>query len=153
MIHPHIPRDPPTLSVRQGPHNLIATIAHDGATYSFPLPRGHAERALENALLHIASGLSATRITEHFIMHTQAESSCPCCKLEGRILSGMGRKTVRSEDLFRAARSHHGGKTEIRHLPAGLSGAQILELNRKRAAKRPTVEPVKFVSTPIEELI
>ena len=153
MIHPHIPKQSPSLSVRQGSKSLIASITHEGQTYSFPLPIGHAERALESALLHITSGIHTSRIIEHFHSHTNAEPQCPCCKLEGRILSGMGRHTMRSEDLFRAARAHTGGKVEIRHLKAGLSGRQIADLDRRASQRKPTPEPVKFVSTPIEELI
>jgi hypothetical protein len=153
-MHPHIPHEKPTLSVHMSDQGLTATITHETSHYSFPLPLGHAERALSNALLHLASGLAATRICEHFLTHSQADSHCPCCKLEGRILSGMGRKTVRSEDLFRAARAHHSGKVEVRHIRPGISGAQLRAYEAAYTKRTtPHSNVVKSVNKRIEDLI
>jgi hypothetical protein len=154
-MHPYIPVVKPHLTVRLSDKGLSAAIEHEGLTYSFPLPIGHAERALSNAFLHLTSGIHIARIIEHFHLHTNAESSCPCCKLEGRILSGQGRKTVRSEDMFRAARAHHTGKVEIRHIRPGLSGAQLRAYEaayNTRTTPHPT-NVVKSVNKRIEDLI
>ena len=153
MIHPpHTPRHT-NLAVCLSHNGFTATLGNNDLTVTIALPTGKVERTLDNIFLHISSGLALPKIAAHFRDHTNAEPQCPCCKLEGRILSGMGRKAMRSEDLFQAARAHTGGKVEIRHIRPGLSGAQIADLDRRASQRKPTPEPVKFVSTPIEELI
>jgi hypothetical protein len=154
MIHPHIPNQT-DLAVRLVHNGFTAILSNNDQSIAIPLPTGKVERTLDNIFLHLSAGLSLSKMAAHFTDHTIAEPSCPCCKLEGRLLSGQGRRTMRSEDMFRASRSTAGGRVEIRHLKAGLSGAQIAALDRRASARqsKPTVEPVKFVSTPIEELI
>jgi len=152
LIHPIIPRHT-DISVRMSHKGLTAILSNLDQAVEIVLPTGRVERTLDNIFLHAASGISLPKIAAHFTDHSLAEPQCPCCKLEGRILSGQGRHTMRSEDLFRAARAHTGGKVEIRHIRPGLSGAQIADLDRRASQRKPTPEPVKFVSTPIEELI
>jgi hypothetical protein len=152
MIHPIIPKQT-DCQVRLSHNGFTATLTNLDQTVEIALPTGRVERTLDNIFLHAASGISLPKIAAHFTDHTNAEPQCPCCKLEGRILSGQGRHTMRSEDLFRAARAHTGGKVEIRHIRPGLSGAQIADLDRRASQRKPTPEPIKFVSTPIEELI
>jgi hypothetical protein len=124
QMHPHIPLQKPTLSVRLSSDGLVGVIHEDGLSFSFPI-HGRAETALSNALLHITSGVHTYRIIEHFQQHNLAEPKCPCCILEGRILSGQGRKTVKSDDMFRAARTHSTGTVQVRHIKPGISGAQL----------------------------
>jgi hypothetical protein len=153
-MHPHIPPEKPTLSVLQGPNGLLGLITSEGQSHTFPI-HGRAETTLSNALLHIASGLSAIRISDHFTNHFDALSSCPCCKLEGRILSGLGRRKVSEADRLIASRAHTGGKVEVRHIRVNLSGAQ-LKAYESAYAKRTTPHPtniVKRVNKRIEDLI
>jgi hypothetical protein len=153
MIHPHIPATKPSLSVRLDSNGLVGVINEEGTSHSFPI-HGRAETALSNALLHIAAGLSTRRICEHFELHTFAESSCPCCKLEGRILSAQGRRKSSEADRLIAARAHHGGRVEVRHIRPGLSGAQLLAheaAHTKRTTPHSNV--TKIVKQRIEDLI
>ena len=125
MIHPHIPVALPDLKVRQGNKGLIALITHESTTTTIPLPQGVVERRLTSILLHIASGLSPQKIATHFTDHTHADPHCPCCKLEGRILTASGRRQVSEADRLIASRNAGGGRVEVRHIRTGLSGAQL----------------------------
>jgi hypothetical protein len=151
MIHPHIPRVKPSLTVRLD-SSLVAVLSEEDQSYSFPI-HGRAETVLSNALLHIASGLSAARIAEHFNLHNFADSHCPCCKLEGRIMAASGRRSVSGQAAY-APRGGSGGKVEIRHIRPGISGAQ-LKAYEAAYAKRTTPHSnvIKSVNKRIEDLI
>jgi hypothetical protein len=153
-MHPHIPLTKPELKLRLSEKGLSASIEHEGLHYSFPLPLGHAERALEDACLHIRSGMHPQKITTHFLEHKFADSHCPCCKLEGRILSAQGRKHSTETDRLIASRAHTGGRVEVRHIRPGISGAQ-LKAYEAAYAKRTTPHSnvVKSVNKRIDDLI
>jgi hypothetical protein len=151
-MHPHIPLQKPTLSVRLSPNGLVGVIHEDGLSFSFPI-HGRAETALSNALLHITSGVHTYRIIEHFQQHNLAESKCPCCNLEGRILSGQGRRSI-SGQAAHAPRSGSGGTVQVRHIKPNLSGAQ-LKAYEAAYTKRTTPHSnvTKIVKRRIEDLI
>jgi hypothetical protein len=154
MIHPHIPRQT-DLAVRLSHNGFTATLSNDDQTVTIALSTGRVERTLDNIFLHIASGIPLPRIASHFSEHTNAESSCPCCKLEGRILSGSGRRKVSETDRLIASRAHTGGRVEIRHIRPGLSGAQLRAYEaayNTRTTPHPT-NIVKSVNKRIEDLI
>lgn len=134
----------------QNPQITLTILNH-----TIPLNRGRVETVLENAQLHMRSGIHSHRIIEHFTHHaTDADPQCPCCKLEGRILSAQGRKSNLQYTPSRKNRA--GGTVQIRHLRPGLSGAQIRELDRRaslRSSKPAQPEPIKSTTQRVEDLI
>jgi hypothetical protein len=109
-----------SLQITDGPHGLILHFN----SQAFTLTVGREGSIITNTFLHIRSGINHARICEHLRDHqstTAIAPNCPCCKMEGRVLSSSGRKTVRSDDLFRAVRAHSTGTVQVRHIAAAAS--------------------------------
>jgi len=141
------------LQITDGPHGLIAHFNHQ----SFPLSQGQAEKTLINLFMHIRCNIAPARICEHLRDHqssTVIGPHCPCCKLEGRTLTALGRRTVSEADRIIASRAHTGGRVEVRRIKSGISGAQ-LRAYEDAYAKRTTPHSnvVKSVNKRIEDLI
>ena len=144
----------PTITITESPSGLAVVWGQHPSISTIPLNATHAERTLTNLFMHLRCRVKPSRIHEHLTYHqSDADPQCPCCKLEGRVLSALGRKA--NSQVSRGPAS--SSKVQIRHLPAGLSGAQIAELDRKRglwANKSPTAQqPLKSTKQRIEDLI
>ena len=107
------------LSISESPSGLSLEIA--GA--SIPLKIGVEGRLLRNAFiaLRACGGEPSRQLLAHWADHqASAEGACNWCKLEGRILSGQGRKPVERG----ASRPGIGGNVLVRHFAAGLTAAK-----------------------------
>jgi hypothetical protein len=113
-----------SLTLTENPSGLSISLNNQ----TIPLPPGRAEKTLSDIFLHMRAGLSAERIAFHLTYHTIADHSCPCCKLEGRVLAAKGRRAPPVQNT----QIHLGGRTIVRH-PTGASGAQILAAQRRAA--------------------
>src|SRR6266481_2900800 len=117
------------LTISDSPFGLVLTLSLGEGTWLSPIPLrpGSAERTLLNTCIALRAAIAPIRIAEHITRHDGlAESSCPCCKLEGRTLRGQGRRALSQEDRLRAA-SHSSGSqsVQIRHFRTGLSGSEL----------------------------
>ena len=80
--------------------NLTLSETKDGLSVAFgdptlpaiPLLRGYAETALGNLFIALRAGVTESVLRTHVAEHQSLPTAqCSVCKLEGRILAGMGR--------------------------------------------------------------
>ena len=98
------------LTITETPNGLA--VSYDGSA-PIPLKRGYAEASLMNLFLALRSGGSQSKVLRPHIVEHQSlpQGNCPFCKLEGRILAGMGRH--RPAETKYAARVPQPGKADL----------------------------------------
>jgi hypothetical protein len=141
-----------TLTITDSPTGL-AIIFNES---TIPLSPTHAERTLSDTLLCVRAGISTPIITNHLLTHQSTPSSkCGACLLTGRVLSAQGRRLTSEADRSISSRKHNSGTVQVRHLPAGLSGAQISALIHRRTlyATPPQSTVVASTKRRLEDLI
>ena len=103
-------------------------VSYDGSA-PIPLKPGYESSTLNNLFIHLRGGSSSSSILRsHVSEHQgQASSSCPFCKVEGKILSAQGRTYI-SQTKY-AAYAPQPGKADLlaiaKIIPEGTTAASI----------------------------